>query len=78
MVKIKVEKSLRDQLAVAGDLVELCDTSGRTLGHFVPIRSPQEGIDSVDCPYSDEELARMRREAGGRPLAEIWKALGRA
>ena len=32
---------------------------------------PEDG-----CPYSADELARMRRQADGRPLAEIWRSLG--
>lgn len=30
-----------------------------------------------NCPYSAEELARMRRQEVGRPLSEIWRSLGR-
>jgi hypothetical protein len=29
------------------------------------------------CPYTPDELATMRREEGGRTLAEIWRSLGR-
>jgi hypothetical protein len=30
------------------------------------------------CPYAPDELVRMRREIGGRPLAEIWHRLGQS
>ena len=47
--------------------------SGRPLGHFVP----RQGVTASDeCPYSKEELQRMRAEQTGRPLSEIWKSLG--
>jgi hypothetical protein len=27
------------------------------------------------CPYTADELKRMRQEEGGRPLPEIWRSL---
>ena len=77
MVKITVDESLRDQLDAVRDPIELCDSSGQTLGHFVPSPNRPGMVASIDCPYPDESLIRMRRESGGRGLAEIWKDLGR-
>jgi hypothetical protein len=73
-----VSGDLRERLGEAGVVTELCDPSGRVLGHFVPVAEPERHGAMGECPYPDEELARMRAETGGRPLTEIWKSLGRA
>ena len=73
MNQIMVHSPLNAQLAGLSQPVEVIDEAGHRLGHFVPT---QATIVSDDCPYSAEELARMRGEEGGRALAEIWKALG--
>ncbi len=78
MTKIIVDDALRNQLDGFDAPVEFRDQSGRTLGHFVPVsafRKHQLALD--ECPYSEEELARMEQETDGRTLAEIWKSLGR-
>lgn len=78
MTRLIVDDALRDKLDHHAAPVELCDHSGRLLGHFIPARqSASVGILSDACPYTEEELAAMRAEPGGRPLAEIWKSLGR-
>jgi hypothetical protein len=48
------------------------DDKGRRLGHFVPTLATMA---SDACPYTAEELQRMRSEEGGRALPEIWKTL---
>ena len=73
MNRIMVESPLTTQLANLVQPVEVVDETGRSLGHFVPTQSMTA---SDDCPYSAEELARMRGAEGGRPLGEIWKSLG--
>ncbi len=72
MNQITVDSPLKVQLAGLAQPVEVVDEAGHRLGHFVPA---QATIVSDDCPYSAEELAQMRSEEGGRPLAEIWKSL---
>ena len=72
-VQILVDSPLNAQLAGLVQPIEVVDETGRSLGHFVPA---QATIVSDVCPYSAEELARMRSAEGGRPLAEIWKSLG--
>ncbi len=73
MTRITVDDLLSVQLGQVGQTVEICNTAGLAIGHFVPI-TPQSVHDG--CPYSQEELAEMFAEEGGRPLAEIWKELG--
>ena len=73
MNRITVNEPLTSQLDALGRPVALCDENGRVLGHFVPAVEPSV---SDDCPYTEEELARMRAEEGGRSLPEIWRTLG--
>ena len=72
MNQIMVDSPLGAQLAGLSQPVEVVDETGHSLGHFVPA---QATIVSDDCPYSAEELARMRSEQGGCSLPEIWKKL---
>jgi hypothetical protein len=73
MNRIVVDSLLKVQLAGFSEPVELVDDVGNRLGHFVPtVARPA----SDECPYSGEELERMRSEKGGRPLREIWRSLG--
>ena len=72
MNRITVYDPLRTQLDALDEPVEVVDETGRRLGHFVPAVATTA---SDDCPYSRDELERMRGEEGGRPLAEILKSL---
>ncbi len=73
MNRIMVDSALKVQLAGVSEPVELVDEGGHRLGHFVPTVAT---LASDECPYSEEELERMKSERGGRPLAEIWTSLG--
>jgi hypothetical protein len=73
MNRITVEDPLKTQFDGLAGPVEMIDSTGRRLGHFVPA-APAPATD--DCPYSPEELERMRGEREGRPLSEIWRSLG--
>lgn len=91
MTRIVVDELMRARLAGLSDQVELCDESGHVLGRFIPgieVRDesgralgrflPAPSADADGCPYSAEELRRFQQETGGRPLADVWKDLGRA
>jgi hypothetical protein len=78
MPKVIVDDVLGSKLDTCSTSVELCDPSGRLLGHFVPARHTTKiAVPADGCPYTEEELAVMRTETTGRPLTEIWKRLGR-
>jgi hypothetical protein len=78
MTKLVLDPSFAGQLAGFTAPVELCDPDGRPLGQFVPVATARFAAQSQDgCPYSTEELERMRQETGGRSLREIWSSLGR-
>ncbi len=72
MNRITVDDPLKRQLDGLAEPVEVVDEAGRRLGHFVPALATMA---SDECPYSTDELERMRREEGGRPLPQIWKSL---
>lgn len=73
MDRITVGSPVDLQFGGLAEPVVVVDRSGRTLGHFVPTGAMAA---ADDCPYSPEELERMRLEEGGRSLQEIWKSLG--
>jgi len=54
--------------------IEVCDETGRPLGHFTPlgVKSIYEG---ADCPLNEEELDRRQREGGGRTTDEVLRRL---
>ena len=91
MTRIVVDEVMRARLAGLSDQVELCDESGHVLGRFIPGVEvcdeagrilgrfiPGHPAEVDGCPYTAEELERFQQETGGRPLADIWKDLGRA
>lgn len=52
--------------------IEICDADGQTLGYF----HPAPAIRLADLsPHSDEELAELRKQKTGRPLADILRDL---
>lgn len=76
MVRIPIDQAFYSKLGNLGKPLELCDETGRVLGHFIPVqdRAVYQGVES---PASDDELDRRSREDSGRPLAEILRDLGR-
>jgi hypothetical protein len=80
MAQIMIGDAFSRQLNGLSAPVDLCYGSGRVLGQFVPAvkRIDVKQLQADGCPYSEEELYRMRRETGGRSLPEIWRDLGQA
>jgi hypothetical protein len=80
MGKVTLDPELRAKLNGLDEQIEVCDESGRTLGHYLPADLYEElfyAALAAESPHSKEELKRRHRETGGRSLAEIWKSLGR-
>ena len=79
MGKLILDDDLRAKLNGLNETVEFCEPSGQLLGYFLPkdeylkLLYERERARPVDL----EELRRISQEEGGRPLAEIWKRLGR-
>ena len=79
MGKITLDEALRSKLNGLTEELEVCDETGRQVGFFLPRAVYQEMLASWSRTWvSDEELACLSLQTGGRPLAEIWKSLGRA
>ena len=79
MQEVVLDEPTRSKLHDLSEVLELRDESGRLLGHFLPASDPKRATpNGRDCPYTDEEIEQLRRQSGGRPLAKIWKRLGRA
>jgi hypothetical protein len=84
MTKITVNAEMMAKLHHLTEPTELCDESGKILGHFYPA-VPGNGTERQPrSPFSKEELERRRqlriseeeidrrvRQGGGRTLAEI-------
>jgi hypothetical protein len=81
MSRVTLDSDLRSKLNGLNEQVEVCDESGRTVGHFLPAKEYDRliyKILAVEFPFSEEDLRRLREDPSpGRPLAEIWKSLGR-
>jgi len=74
MVRVTIDETFRAKLGNLDSPLELCDETGRVVGHFIPEqdRSIYEGVES---PTSNEELERRLREEPGRPLEDILRDL---
>ena len=79
MKKLIADDLLRKQLNGAEQPLEICDQEGNTLGHFVPPAIYRLLWDALKYPpdLTDEELERRFAQGPGKPLAQIWKELGR-
>jgi len=80
MSKLILDADLKARLNGLSEEVEVCDESGRTVGRFLPEAVFEDLLYTAlaaEGPHSKEELKRRRHESGGRPLAEIWRSLGR-
>jgi hypothetical protein len=78
MTQVKIDDSLKQKLGGLDEPVELCAADGRILGRYLPEEEYRQILyGSVEIPFSDEEIARLRAEHGGCTLDEIWKRLGR-
>lgn len=77
MRQITVESDLGKQLASAAGQVVLCDSEGRALGFFSPLKEPTPLSDlQLEPPHSLEEIEKMRQNRTGKPLSEILNRLG--
>jgi hypothetical protein len=81
MSKVTLDAQMRSRLNGLNEPLELCDESGETIGHFVPAGVYEQmlyRIADAQCPYTADELARMRAQTGGRTLAEWRRATGQS
>jgi len=76
MQQVIVDDSLRTRLGNLAELLELRDEGGQLIGHYVPAGTSRVA-EGATCPLSDEEIEELRKQTGGRSLAEIWRDVGR-
>jgi hypothetical protein len=78
MDKVILDPALREKLNGLDREVELCDETGRTVGHYLPDAVYRKLVlASLKIRLTEEEIEQRRQQKGtGRSLAEIWKRLG--
>lgn len=73
---VVVDVATSSQLVGLEMPVEVCDESGRMLGHFVPASDDVRQVyEWAMTQISDEELDRRRQEPDGRTTAEVLRHL---
>ena len=79
MDKIILDPALREKLNGLDHELELCDETGRTLGHYLPDALYRKLVlASLKVPATEEEIEEALRQKGtGCTLAEFWKKMGR-
>jgi hypothetical protein len=81
MGRVLLDSELRGKLSGLREPLEICDAAGDTIGHFLPVdvyKNLLDGALAAELSISREELEKRRGEQCGRPLAQIWKSMGRA
>jgi len=67
MIRIMVDSVTLTRMEGVSQPAEVCDTSGRIIGHFIPT----SGSATLDPGVSEVELDRRQQARGGRSLGEI-------
>jgi hypothetical protein len=63
MGKITLDKELQAKLNGLNEQIELCDESGQTVGHFVPLGQFQAMMRAwAKAEFTDQEIAQARSE----------------
>jgi hypothetical protein len=76
MTRITVNDDLVGQLGLKREEAELCDSSGRRLGYFIPDAVYRQLVCRwANAQVSDEELERCRRETESLTTAEVLEHL---
>lgn len=70
MSRITLDAATLAKFQVGGEVVQICDESGKVVGEFRKANAPMR-----ESFISAEERERRAAE-GGRTLAEIWQSLG--
>ncbi len=82
MTRLTVDLATQEKLVSSGQLTELCDESGRTIGYFHPVR-PHGGEEPItdgmrkwaNEQFIDEEIEAALQEPGGCTTEELIKKL---
>ena len=75
MIRVNLDSQLESELSSVDD-AQLCDASGKPLGHFLSEERYRRLIyEWANAQISDEELQRRLQTPGGKMLADIWAEL---
>jgi hypothetical protein len=78
MSKVVLDTAWRAKLNGLTEPLEVCDESGKTVGHFLPEDAYRRLLYALArAQVSDDDIAQLRQQTGGRTLAEIWASLGK-
>jgi hypothetical protein len=77
MTQVIVDEALRAKLNGLNDPVELLDSSGEKVGHYLPADQFRKLLEACGrIVFTDEEVRQAEQQPReGRPLADIWKSL---
>lgn len=76
MTRLMVDRETWAKLSDPREMLEICDQSGRTLVYREPLfRVGRVEGGKIHSPYTVEEVEELRKQSGGRPLAEILTEL---
>lgn len=67
MHRVTVDAAVEQELCRAKTVAEICDSSGRVIGYFVPRHVSQHLLEYDDIPV--DELLDRGRQRSGRPLS---------
>ena len=79
MNAITLDPELRSRLNGLNQTIEVREQDGRVVGRFLPeeeYRRMQYELAMAACPYSEDELNRLRQAKTGTSLTEFWKKMG--
>ncbi len=77
MQEVTVEPALGEKLGQLAGQAILCDSEGRVLGFFQPLRDrPNRAELQLEPPWSIEESKERCKARTGKPLEEILNRLG--
>ena len=78
MTRLTVDAATKEKLTSCGQLTEVCDESGQTIGYFHPITSSRREMPITDEmrkwaseQFSDEEIEQSLAEPGGCTTEEL-------
>ena len=77
MTKVLADGQLSQRLRETRETVQIVDESGGSLGFFEPLPVAPPGVAAARSPFSNEQLDQLRRQEGGRALADILRDLER-
>jgi hypothetical protein len=77
MTRITLDATITDRLRQGGEVLEVCDETGQTVGYFHPVDGQSPSVRAKQSPFSNEEIIARSQQRTGRSLKEILQELER-